>query len=135
MVDPVSLSASIASLLQVASTVVKCINGMKDAPAELKRLMIEVSSTRGILSDLNGLVHSSKTVLVAVQSLNGPGGPLEQLRSSLELLDRKLTPVVGLNAVGTALAWPFRKGEIRDVLCAIERHKTLFSLALQNDHL
>ena len=70
-----------------------------------------------------------------MKSLNVPTGPLEQFKIALEHLASKLAPVDGLRKVGKALAWPFQKTEIQDILNMIERQKSLFNLALQNDHM
>jgi hypothetical protein len=135
MVDPLSVSASIASLLQLSATVVKYISGVKDAPGDLKRLMLEISSTKGILSDLQDLVQSGGSSLSTVQSLSAPLGPLEQFRSSLKRLDEMLASFAGFNKATMVLTWPFRKDGVKDILCMIERQKALFGLALQNDHM
>lgn len=37
--------------------------------------------------------------------------------------------------IGRILAWPFKKQEAKDLLDSIERQKSLFVLALQNDNL
>jgi hypothetical protein len=46
-----------------------------------------------------------------------------------------LIPQKGLKKLSKALCWPFEKGEIKDILGTIERQKSLFSLALQNDNM
>jgi len=133
--DPLSISASLAALLQLSAVVVKYLSDVKDAPDDRKRLLFEVSNIKGLLSTLQDLAQPGETWLETVRSLNAPNGPLQQCWSLLKCLDEKLAPVVGLNKVRKALAWPFQKGEIKDILCTIERLKTLFGLALQNDHL
>jgi uncharacterized phage infection (PIP) family protein YhgE len=130
--DPLSISASIAALLQLSAKVIKYLSDLENARDDLERLRDEVISAVGLLSTLKVLAATEDSWLVTVQSLNGRNGPFEQFRSSLERLAEKLPQVVGLKRV---LALPFQKSEINDILCAIERQKTLFSLALQNDHL
>jgi hypothetical protein len=133
--DPLSISASIAALLQLSAVVVKFLSDVKGAPDDRKRLLFEVSNIKGLLSTIQDLAQPGEPWLGTVQSLSAPNGPLEQCWSLLKRLDEKLAPVVGLNKVRKALAWPFQKGEIKDILCAIEQLKTLFGLALQNDNL
>ncbi|KAH0558820.1 hypothetical protein GP486_004540 [Trichoglossum hirsutum] len=129
MVDPLSITASIVSLLQLSAVVVKYISGEKDAPDDLKRLMLEISSIKGMLSDSQDLVQSGGAPLSAVQSLSTPNGPLERFRSSLKRLDKNLTPVTGFNKATKMLVWPFQKGEVKDILCMIEGQKPLSSSA------
>ncbi|KAI9857983.1 MAG: hypothetical protein M1813_007953 [Trichoglossum hirsutum] len=132
--DPLSISASIAALLQVSTGAIRFLRDVKDAPDDVRRLMVEVSSTRGLLMTLLDLVESGEAGLDTVYSLSAPNGPLKQCRSTLDSLTEVFTPAMGLGKARKALAWPFQKGEVREVLCAIERQKTLFSLALHNDH-
>ena len=135
MADPLSVTASIVTLLQLSTTVVKYLSNVRDAPDELKSLIVEVSSIKGLLSTLQDLAQPGETWLATVQSLNASNGPLEQLQSALGRLDKKLAPVVGWRKTRKALAWPFQKEEIKDILSVIERQKALLGLALQNDHL
>lgn len=71
---------------------------------------------------------------MTIKPLNLPGGPLDKFKIILEQLALKLKPVEGAKKVGRALKWPFQKGEINEILNTLERQKTLFNLALQNDH-
>jgi hypothetical protein len=133
--DPISLYTSLATLIQLSTATIKCLRGVRDAPDDIKTLMIEVSQIKGLLSELQNLSEPDESSLGAVQSLGTPGGPLEQYRSLLERLENKLSAFIGTNKARMVLAWPFQKGEIKEILCTIERQKTIFSLALQNDHL
>jgi hypothetical protein len=93
-----------------------------------------VSSISGLLYSLRDLAALEETWSGTVKALAVPNGPLEQFQSTLEQLIEKLLPVVRLKKVGKTMTWPFRKGEIKDILCKIERQKMLFALALQNDN-
>jgi hypothetical protein len=77
--------------------------------------------------------------LSSVLSLNGPNGPIDQFKRLLEQLASTLVSgqgrKKGLNEFGRTLAWPFKKDEINGLLSALERQKSLFHLALQNDNL
>ena len=60
---------------------------------------------------------------------------MEQFKRALEQLASRLEPSKGPKMVGKALAWPFQTEEIKEILSTIERQKSLFDLALQNDHM
>ena len=138
MADPLSISASITALLQLTSTVMQYINYVKDASKERLRIRDEISSTSFLLYMLNDHVQqaqSGEPWLSTVRSLNMPKGPLEQFKRALEQLASRLEPSKGLKRVGKALAWPFQTEEIKEILSTIERQKSLFDLALQNDHM
>jgi hypothetical protein len=135
VMDPLSFSASIVALLQLSSTVVKYLSDMKDAEGDRRNLMVEVVSIKGLLLTLQDLVQPGETWLDTVQSLGALNGPLELCELLLKRLEEKLSLATGPHKFRKVLAWPFQKGEIKDILCGIGRLKTLFGLALQNDHL
>ena len=133
--DPVSLSASITALLQLTGTVVKYLNDVKSASDDMRKLLVEISSVRGLLFGLEDLATLDETWVHTIKALDGPNGPLVQFRNTLESLATRLKPMVGFARIGKSLAWPFQKGEIKDMLRILERQKALFALALQMDHM
>lgn len=136
--DPLSISASISALLQLTGTVVKYLNAVKGASKEARNLLLEISGVSGLLYQLKDLAKdgaSDESELRTFESLGVPQGPLEQFQTVLEKLASKLEPVAGLKATGRVLLWPFQKPEIQDLLSKIERLKTVFGLALQQDHM
>jgi hypothetical protein len=138
MADPLSISASIAAILQLASTVVQYINNVKDASKERLRIRDEISSTSFLLYMLKDHVqqaHSSEPWLSTVRSLDMPKGPLEQFKRTLEQLQSRLATSKGLSKAGKGLTWPFQRVEIKQILCTIERQKSLFDLVLESDHM
>jgi len=92
----------------------------------------------GYLFSLQSILEkpSSKDSWVATsRSLNVPNGPLDQLRAVMEKLAKRLEPVSGMKKATKAVHWPLRKEDVKELLDTIERYKTLFILALQNDHI
>ncbi|KAI9783618.1 MAG: hypothetical protein M1816_001209 [Peltula sp. TS41687] len=138
MAEIVGLIASITSLLKVSETVVTYVSNVKDGPKEQKNLLNELSNASGILYMLKNLAtraEAGEEYLDAIKNLGVPDGPLSQFNTALDRLDKKLKPSLGLKRVGQALAWPFKKEEIRDILNGIERSKTCFTFALHGDSL
>lgn len=139
MTDPLSISASITALLQLTSTVIQYLSGVKGAPEDRQRILSELASVIGFLYTLEDQADKAKQGdqwSSTLQSLNVPKGPLDQLRRALERLSSKLAPsATGLKKVSKAITWPFQKEEIREILGSIERQKALFNLARQNDHM
>jgi hypothetical protein len=137
MVDPLALSQGIITVLQLTVTVINYLKDAKHASADRKTILDEVECIRSLLSILNEKATSPESKEKwheTLKSLNGPNGPLEQCKLLLEGLVSKLRPADGLKKVGIALFWPFQKQDIKDILSNMERQKTLFLLALQNDH-
>jgi len=138
MSDPLSISASIIAVLQLTRTVVQYLNDVKGASEDRQRILAEISSTSGVLFLLKDLADRAQWEngwSVTIKSLTLPGGPLDNFMMILKQLASKLKPVEGTKKVGRALIWPFQKVEINKVLSSLERQKTLFNLALQNDHM
>ena len=137
--DPLSICASITALLQLTSTVTQYLISVKGAPEERRVILSELSSVSGILYILQDEAEQAKRGdqwSSTFQSLSVPEGPLDQFRRALELLSSKLaSPATGLKKLGKAIAWPFQKEEITQILGGTERQKTLLNLARQNDHM
>lgn len=135
--DPVSivgLASSIGQLIQLSMSIVNYVNKVVTAPKERKALTLEIVSLVGVLLSLKQRADAAKTEqdpwFAALSSLGGEQGSLQQLRSTLEFLGRKLEPRIGRN-----LIWAFSETEIRDTLARIERVKSLMVLVLQDSHM
>src|SRR5579862_3664474 len=140
MADPLSITASVISILRLTETVIHYLLDVKGAGKDRDTILTEITSTHSFLFLLQGKAEKSgaqwdERFFQTMKALNGPKGPLEQFKLALEQLAIKLTPVTGLKKLGKALAWPFESKEIKNILSKIERQKSLFLLALQNDHM
>lgn len=134
--DPLSISASIAALLSLTSTVVQYLSAVKGASKESRKVLVEVSSVSGLLYQLKDLAERKRegeTSSRTERLLGAPRGPLGQLQTALNELSSKLTPVAGWEKTRRVLVWPFQKQEIKAILDTIERQKSLLGLALQQD--
>jgi hypothetical protein len=138
--DPLSISLQIIALSQVTSTVIQCLLDIGEASGCRKKILNEISSAAGFLFVLQDLANRSKETEswhATLGALNVPGGPLAQFKISME----SLVSIIGndsssdLKRAQNALAWPFRRGQINEILQAIERQKLTFALALHNYHL
>ena len=133
--DPLSLTASIIAVLQLSGTVISYLNDVKEASKDSYSILLEVSSVTGLLYTLRSLIETDKGdgYLDVARSLAVPYGPLDQFKTTLEKLSKQLQPATGVRKAARVLKWPFKKEEVKELLSTIERQKTLFSLALQND--
>lgn len=138
MADPLSITSGITALLQLTGNIIQYLNQVRGASEDCRRVIMEVTSVSGFLYMLKDSAErfgSDSSSLTAIASLAVPSGPFDQFKATLEQLVSKLAPVQGLKKAGKALAWPFQQGEIREILSRIERQKSMFALALQNDNL
>jgi hypothetical protein len=141
MTDPLSVTASTISLLQLTGTVLKYLRDVKDASADRKNLIHEISSTRGILSTLNETLEEARTDdeswSATIRGLEDPDGPLSLLKTTLQQLAATFegwASATGIKKAANSLRWPFKQGEVEKILRVIERQKSTLSLALENDH-
>ena len=136
--DPLSVSASIVALVELTSNVVRYLSDVKDGPKELQRIRLEVASLPTLLFILQDHAIQTKqgdSFFSTLNSLNGKNGPLEQLRTTLGCIAKKMGPAQGMRKISKPFKWPFDKKEIHNFLNMIERQKALLGLALQNDHI
>jgi hypothetical protein len=136
--DPIGVTSSITTILQLTRDVMKFFSRVKDAPTACNKILMEISSINGILSSIKELVDeadSDKAWLSTVRSLGGPNGPLEQSKSALEKIASHIEPIAGSRKTRRAFIWPLREDEVTDILRTLERQKALLILALQNDHM
>ena len=138
MADPLSISASIVTVLQLAKDVIGYLNDARNAPKDRQRLRDEISSTAYylyMLKDAAERAARSDEIPPSITSLFGDQGPLKQFQSALEQLTAKLIPVGRFKGPACCLIWPFERSHIDQILASIERQKGLFTLALQTEDL
>jgi hypothetical protein len=143
MTDPLSISVSILTILETTKSVIEYLHDSSDASEDRSRLFAELMNCLGPLYFLedralkaNGHAHDSQNANIScLKSLAVPNGPLDQYKATLERLVSKLKPVHGFKKLTTSVAWPFQKRETMEIFACIERQKSNFLLALQNDHM
>ena len=138
MPDPLSITGGIIAVLNLTCTVTKYLVDSKDASKDCLEILIELSVARGVLTTLKDSadrVKADPTWLATIESLNVPNGPLAHFKATLEDLLSRVEPLSKSKRAVRTLTWPFKKQEVKAILQAIERQKSLFILALQNDNL
>jgi hypothetical protein len=139
MADALGIAASIIALLQASGAVVQYLKSSKDANKDIQALKIEVINVRGLLFSLKDFLPEQESdedsLLPVFESLGGQDGLLKQFEMILAELALRLGPQEGLKKTGQSLSWHFKKDDIKTLIGTVERYKTLFSLALQNDQL
>jgi len=136
--DPLSMTASLIAIMQLAQTVVGYLNDVKDASKEQANIAMEISSVNTLLIPLKCRVEgvqSGDPWFAVVQKLGDKGGPLDQFESTLKQLKSKVDPVDGFKKAVRLLTWTFNKTEVKAMQSRIERVKTLAIFALANDTL
>jgi hypothetical protein len=136
MADALGVAASIISVLQLAQTIIKYLQEVKDASDSRESLLEEIKSAVKILETLADLdLKSEATLRRWSRTFDLLQAPLGRFSVSLSRLERRFMPSKGSAKVKDALKWPFQAAEIKQVINSMERQKTLFVLALQRDEL
>jgi len=121
MADPLGATASIVTLIDICTKIIKYIKEVKDGSSERISLMKEILSTKGILMSLIATVKDAEAAPEAwsetIRSINRKSGPLDLLQEVLIALHEELSRVAsakGLERMGKSLLWPFKKKEIEE---------------------
>ena len=135
MADPLSITSGLIAVLQLTNSIVKYLRDVNDANGQKSGLLLELSSTKGILETLNELSKTAEEDKSLLSSFSLLQEPLRNYEALLTRLDATLAPAHGLKKVGKAFKWPFDKTDVHDILASVERYKALFGLALQADNI
>lgn len=136
--DPLSVSASIVAVLQLTTTVIQYMSHVKDGSDDRSRIRSELCGINGILSILNGKAveeQQGDAWSMTFQSLCVVNGPLQQFEQTLQRLAKKLRVPSNSRKLFSAIDWPFKQDEVTELLTSLERQKSLFLFAQQNDHM
>ena len=135
--DPLSVTASIVTLIELCSRVTDYIASAKDAKRDRIRLKGEIRSCQELLEALKEEVDDSATGndwQDTMAALSGDDAPLSILGETLKVLSLKLAPRRKLQAAAKAMMWPFEEKDVSKILAIIERQKLSISLALENNN-
>ncbi|KAL8877479.1 MAG: hypothetical protein Q9198_004511 [Flavoplaca austrocitrina] len=126
MADFIGITIAIA---QITPVIVDYIRKVKDGPTESRQLLLEISSTSGVVLLLRDLAHETS-------SSDSWSASLDSLADLLVQYERQLQQVANALQKATtskreALKWPFERKAVAETLTNLERYKTAFLLALQ----
>ncbi len=149
--DPVSIGAGLIAFFQIADRVIQLckfyIESLRDAPHDLRVILIEVTSLKGILENLDYLLKVDPNLLSDATPnhwcRDGTLDACQRCLTQLEALFPSGTAHNGssisqgnrnkrqrISQVATVLAWPLKEGRARKLLQEVSRHKATITLAL-----
>jgi hypothetical protein len=146
--DPLSITASVFAIIQIADRVISVckdyVTTVKDAPSDLRTIMIEVGSVKCVLEVLKLLISegSGDDHSIVLLKLGSSDGPLEGCKRAFTALEKLFPSPADYPANGKRrkvaaslanLAWPFKKDKARSLLEDIGRHKDTISLGLTTE--
>lgn len=140
--EPVGFVASIIATVQVADRVIglckRLLEATRDAPADIRLILVEVSTVKSILDNLNFLSSCSQGP-TALDSLVGDGGPVEGCRRSIRELEGLLETdpfpdsQSKTKAVLAVLSWAMKEAKAKKVLDQLREYKSTINLALASE--
>ena len=149
MAEAIAVGASVIAIIQIADRIVGLckfyIETARDAPSDLRLILVETSALKTILENLNFLTACDGPDSTAARRISGTDGPIEGcLRTVTELeklfpsdsvrtRGQKTSKKRRLDSVLVALAWPLKESKARKLLDEMMRYKTTISLALTTE--
>lgn len=139
MADPLSITASIVAVLQLAQQVVSLCLSYRDAAKSnggvLQQLLDEVESLTDILDPLAKLAGDHGGRKNSIQVLSKLAGAIEDCGALLGILRAELESVLiarGVKKLGKVLAWPIKEKEVQSLLNRLNQRKLTLALALHH---
>lgn len=149
MAEVIAFISSVTAIVQISDRIIGVckyyIKTARDAPSDLRAILIEVLTMKTIFETQEFLTEHNKELSSVVSSLSGEGGPIEGCRRSITELERLLHQNIvkhggqggsqrrKMQSTSAALAWPLKASKARKLLDDIMRHKATVSLALTTD--
>jgi Fungal N-terminal domain of STAND proteins len=148
--DPLSAVASVIAVLQISERIVSIckeyIAVIKDAPSDLRKILLEVGSIKSAFEVVEILASrdDDDEQRHLLSKLKGQDGPIEGCRRALAELEKLFPTTTGSSNNGkrqklapslTTLAWPFKRYHASRLLDEISRYKLTISLALSAETL
>ncbi|MDB5910635.1 MAG: hypothetical protein JWP34_4749 [Massilia sp.] len=148
MAEVVAFGASVVAFIQLADRVISLakeyLEALKDAPAAIRAIFVQVSALRAVLQSLDFLTRSQgQTYLGIVQHLGVPSGILDLCREAVADLADLLPDEVDWDSNSgrkrkriqaaellIRLPWPFKEERARKKLDEINRYCQSITLAL-----
>jgi hypothetical protein len=152
--DPLSVSASIIAVLQIASSVtsfcMQYVRSAKNAKAELLRLVQELGGLQIVLTTLKQLTERGTDpsaasedpyLLPTLRKLCDLEYVFQECLRKLKQLERDIAPQLDNStlplskkeAIIRVLKWPIKEAYMKSIMDEINEYITLFSLALTLD--
>ncbi|KAK3300595.1 uncharacterized protein B0H64DRAFT_414465 [Chaetomium fimeti] len=140
--DPLSAAANIIQIINAANKVInlcrRFLEVVRDAPGDLRLILVEVSTLRAILDDLHFLVSCNQGPST-LDTLTRDHGPVEGCRKVVSELEDML-PAESLfatdskrKAVLAAMSWLWKESRAKTLLDELREYKSTIALALTTD--
>lgn len=145
--ESIAVIASIIAIIQISDRVISSckfyIQATSDTPSELRVILIEISTLKSVLENLQFLETCADTPPAVWKQLSDANGPIEECKRSITAMDKlfpadtfpvdRSQPGSKRRAIFASLAWPLKASRARELLQVIIQQKTMITLALAAD--
>ena len=128
MAEILGITSSIIAVLELTKKCITYLKDVADGPDQLQQILNEMLLFKGILLQL-----ADAEMNPAIEDLLKVS--LADFTNRLTIFISKLEPAGGKVSFRKTIIWPFKKAECKELLESVERYKTCFLVALQDDHL
>ncbi|CAO2648680.1 Nn.00g079470.m01.CDS01 [Neocucurbitaria sp. VM-36] len=141
MAEAIGVVASIVTILDLAGKVMGYLHSTSHIDDEQHRLRTEISDSVVVLMMFKARLSDASPHAPSLQTtraLAGPGGPLMRFKTDLETVAGIVIPEAGsgrLKSTVDKLTWPVKKTKVNELMASLNRQKSLFKLALEDDHM
>ena len=150
MAEAVALSASIIAIFQIADRVIGLcklyIETVRDAPSDLRTILIETSTMKTILENVQFLMSCNNRPSAMLDVLYGADGPIEGCRGAIAKMEGlfpsgyaqgprgNISKRQKVKASLATLAWPLKESRARKLMEEVIRYKSTINLALTTEY-
>ena len=148
MAEALAVAASVFAVIQIADRIIGAcksyIEGVQDAPSDLRAIFLEISMLKTIFENLKFLLKNNDEMPL-LKRLTLQANPLEGCHRAIMDLE-KLLPSDRVQASGVdvsrrqrvkaslvMLPWPFMEGKSKKLLDQLSRYKSTIALAITTD--
>ncbi len=139
MADPLSITASIITVVQLAGSIasfcLSCNEATKGKDSIIQQILEELKGLTDVLGSLAQLAKEHGPETRCLRALADAGGALDDCKVLLETLKTELESVLvarGMTKLGKILTWPIKEKEVKALLERLSQRKSTLALALHN---
>lgn len=139
MADPLSITASIITVVQLAGSLAtfcqSCREATKGKDGIIQQTLDDLEGLTDVLGPLAQLATDHGSETPSLRALAKPGGAVDECRVLLDALRTELESVFGAQGVkklGKILVWPMKEKDVKSLLERLSQRKSTLALALHN---
>lgn len=141
MAELIAVAASVIAVVQIADRIIGVcrlyIQTVRDAPKDLRNILLEISTLRTIFENLEFLTSCDSKLSTTISGLLDEDGHLEACRRSMIELEKLFPPqsiqtTTGRRVGATlrALAWPLKENKAKRLSDEISHYKANSTLVM-----